>query len=271
MLKETVVNTIMDLGESPSGRNLNVLIVEDHEIVREGLHRLVSRTLGPQLAAVVVHYASSLVEAIEIIRVAPDPLDLIFLDLELEDAHAQDCIACIRDAWVGLPVVVVTANDDWGLAVNLMDAGVLGVIPKKNNVEIIANAIRVIAAGGRYFPDEVLRFRSSPQCLVGGVLDRGGGDESSCRIMGGQSVQGGGDTARDLLTVDHELMNRLSPRQRDVFALMAEGFSNKEIAKMLGLSVGTAKNYVSSILRILGATRRGAAIKIAMMIQARSQ
>ena len=68
-----------------------------------------------------------------------------------------------------------------------------------------------------------------------------------------------------------ELMSRLSPRQQAVLALIAEGRSNKEIAKLLSLSVGTAKNYVSSILRLLGVTRRGEAIRLATKLLAAKQ
>lgn len=267
MTNDSLTSSVTNLGDSPWGKNLSILIVEDHEIVREGLHRLVTRALAPQMAAIVVHYAASLREANEIIRDAHEPLDLILLDLELEDAHAEDCIACIRDEWGGLPVAIVSANDDWAVLGKLVEYDVLGVIPKKSNVDIIASAIRLIAAGGRYFPEGIMRLHHESQ----------GGESGSSGVLNNiRGVPASPDIEQSnkqvaALTIDHELISRLSPRQQAVLALMAEGLSNKEIAKLLGLSVGTAKNYVSSILRVLGVTRRSAAIRIATTLQFRQQ
>lgn len=257
------VDPVTDLGGAPWGRNLTILIAEDHEIVREGLHRLIVRALGSRASSIVVQYASTLSEAKEFVSACAEQPDLIFLDLELEDCEAKDCMACIRREWFGLPVVIVTASEDWRQASSFLNFGVLGVISKRSSVEIITDAIRLIASGGRYFPDEVLRIGMSHVASEKNEHDHA--DSPVVAVsMGGRSLLGPVDPQQ-------ELMNRLSPRQQAVLALIAEGRSNKEIAKHLSLSVGTAKNYVSSILRLLGVTRRGEAIRLATKLLAAKQ
>lgn len=207
-----------------------------------------------------VLYASTLSEAKEIVSSCSAQPDLIFLDLELEDCVAGDCLVCVREEWLGLPVVIVTASEDWQMASSFLGCGVLGVISKRSSVEIITDAIRLIASGGRFFPDEVLklgRVHISSPVVANSRLEH-------AEILAPATAR----APSGALDERQELMERLSPRLQAVLALMAEGRSNKQIAKELSLSVGTAKNYVSSILRLLGVTRRGEAIRLATKLLA---
>lgn len=124
--------------------------------MRDGLQRLIVRELRPTFSSLTVMHAATLVEARSIVKAHGDSLDLILLDLELEDASAADCLNYLQHELRGIPVAVVSACEDWALATKLLNLGVLGFIPKKSNVSILTNAIRLILAGGRYFPDEVL-------------------------------------------------------------------------------------------------------------------
>lgn len=248
-LNANEMNEVTDLCDLPWGKSLSMLIVEDHEFVRDGLHRLVARVLGKTLSSITVNFASSLEGAAQIVRSSEVGLDLILLDLELEDATAIDCVALIKNEWGGQPVVVVSACDDWALVAELMTLGILGFIPKRSNVDVISSAIRLIAAGGRYFPEEVILLRPSE------------GDERGTEASREKSTW-----RTEIGSISEDLMKRFSPRQQAVFSLMVEGMSNKEIARMLSLSVGTTKNYVSAILRVLGVTTRSAAIRMAMTL-----
>lgn len=240
-------NQVTDLCDLPWGKCLSMLIVEDHEFVREGLHRLITKVLGEKLSSITVSFASTLEEAALVVRSSEVGLDLILLDLELEDASAADCVAFIKSEWIGQPVVVVSACDDWALVSELMGLGILGFIPKRCNVDVISSAIRLITAGGRYFPEEALSL---------GVADGVSSDTGESKTKPMRRFETG--------SINPELLKRFSPRQQAVLSLMVEGMSNKEIARMLSLSVGTTKNYVSVILRILGASTRSNAIRIAM-------
>jgi DNA-binding NarL/FixJ family response regulator len=232
--------SVTELGDTPSGGSFTILIAEDHEIVRDGLQKLVVRVLGPTLSSLTILHAKSLLEARSIIEKKSASLDLILLDLELEDASAEDCIHCLMHEWDGLPIAVVSANENWELARALVNTGLLGFIPKSCSVEILTNAIRLIVAGGRYFPDEVLLAINNSNTMSGGVTP------ATMNIYAGISNLG---LPRDILA-------RLTPRQLTVLNLVIDGLANKEIAKRLSLSVGTTKNYVASIMRVLGVTGR---------------
>jgi DNA-binding NarL/FixJ family response regulator len=232
--------SVTELGDSPNGGCFTILIAEDHEIVRDGLQKLVVRVLGPTLSSLTILHAKSLLEARSIIEKKAACLDLILLDLELEDASAEDCMHCLKHEWDGLPIAVVSANENWELARALVNTGLLGFIPKSCIVEILTNAIRLIVAGGRYFPDEVLLAINNSN------VASGGSNPATINIYEGINNLG----------LPRALLTRLTPRQLTVLNLMIDGFANKEIAKRLSLSVGTTKNYVASIMRVLGVTGR---------------
>jgi len=232
--------SVTELGDSPSGGSFTILIAEDHEIVRDGLQKLVVRVLGPTLSSLTILHAKSLLEARSIIEKNAACLDLILLDLELEDASAEDCMHCLKHEWDGLPIAVVSANENWELARALVSTGLLGFIPKSCSVEILTNAIRLIVAGGRYFPDEVL--------LAINISDAAPRSTHSSTMSMHDGI--------DNLGLPRDILTRLTPRQLTVLNLMIDGLANKEIAKRLFLSVGTTKNYVASIMRVLGVTGR---------------
>lgn len=213
-----------------------VLIVEDHQIVRDGMRKIVVDVLTG--VSVEILEASTLAEARQILAERKADLDLVLLDINLPDAVGVDEIECLKSEWAGLPVVVVSACEDWGLAVDFLRAGALGFISKSCNVSVMVNALRLIFAGGRYFPPQVFH-----------LLAEGGGR---------QSVDRGGEALPERQGLVH--LVDLSPRQREVLALMLAGRSNKEIARELSMSVGTAKNHVAVVLRAYNATSRAKAV-----------
>lgn len=219
-----------------------VLIVEDHALVRGGMRNV----MHDVLPGVVVECleAATCNEARRIIGRRREDLDLILLDINLPDSDSAEVMACLRNEWRALPVVVVSACEDWSLAVEFMKAGVLGFIPKSSNIDMLVSALRLVFAGGRYFPPEVL-----------GLLASG--------------YAGAGETEPDAETGEHSLDKitgaaDLSPRQKEVLKLMLQGYANKEIARQLGVSVGTVKNYVSAILRSYGTNSRAKAVLAAL-------
>lgn len=220
-----------------------VLIVEDHQIVRDGMRKVV----GDVLAGVSVETleAATLAEARRIIGARSGELDLVLLDINLPDAGGADEVECLKAEWAALPVVVVSACEDWGLAADFLRAGALGFIPKSSNVSVMINALRLIFAGGRYFPPQVFD-----------LLTEG-------RVDGTPAVRDG-DSEAPLKNQSPVHMVDLSPRQREVLTLMLQGRSNKEIARELGVSVGTAKNYVAVVLRAYNASSRAKAMMAAL-------
>lgn len=233
---------------APGWEAMTVLIVEDHEIVREGMRRIIGDILAKQCRVIEIFEVSNLAEAKSVLATAKDKLDLVVLDLDLPDAHGADAVNGLRENWGGIPVVVVSANEDWPLAANLMTRGVLGFIPKKSSVEIMVNALRLILAGGRYFPEEVFRLMKSEP-----------GEDVEFEEQMPPTVPEGSESALG------KCLSSLPPRHKEVLSLMLEGRSNKEIARQLGLSLGTTKNYVASVMRFLGVTSRLKAMRAVVL------
>lgn len=130
-----------------------VLIVEDHQIVRDGMRKIISDVLAG--VGVETLEAGTLAEARRIIGERKGELDLVLLDIKLPDAGGAEEVECLKAEWTALPVVVVSACEDWGLAADFLRAGALGFISKSSNVSVMINALRLIFAGGRYFPPQV--------------------------------------------------------------------------------------------------------------------
>lgn len=223
------------------GGNRVILVIEDHQLIREGMRKIIGDVLTG--ANIEVLEASTLAEARRIVRERKDALDLILLDINLPDACGADEVECIRNEWAAQPVVVVSASEDWALAAEFMRAGALGFIPKSCNVDLMVNALRLIFTGGRYFPPQVFDAMSD-----GYVPPVATAIESEIESQSKNPTQ----------------IADLSPRQKEVLALMLEGRSNKEIARDLGVSVGTAKNYVAVVLRAYNASSRSKAMLAAM-------
>lgn len=224
-----------------------VLIVDDHQVVRDGM-RLVIRDV---LSGMSVDFleASTFAEARQVIDGRKGGVDLVLLDISLPDACGADELECLRSEWAGLPVVVVSASEEWGLAADFLRAGALGFISKSSSVAVMVNALRLIFAGGRYFPSQVLGLLDSKK--GGQTLPVSHEREVSEDKIDVALAEAQASAETQLNATD------LSPRQKEVLELILKGCSNKEIARELGVSVGTTKNYVAAVLRAFNATSRG--------------
>lgn len=226
----------------PPRRVATVLLVIEQEILCEGLRKLVQEALGAAAERVDIVPAASLADAVRLAQAARQ-VELIVVDLDLPEIGPEACIACIQRDWSGLPVAVVSAGADGALGVRLMELGVRGYLQKRSSLSIMLNALRLMLAGGRYFSEEIL--------MAVGAYARGCSDD--------RRVGAGGDSGHNW-----KALSRLSTRQREVLSLMVEGRTNRQIASDLGLSVGTAKNHVAVIMRILGVSRRVNVIRAVM-------
>ena len=145
--------------------------------------------------------------------------DLILCDLAMPDLPPLDGVRRVMAAAPGTPVIIVTGQDDDALLLALFGLGVAGFIPKTSDGKLFEAAVRLVVAGGRYLPPRLL-------ALVG-------------------------DRAAPPVDVP-----ALTERQREVLRLMAQGSSNKEIARSLDLSPATIKAHVAAVLDALGVSNR---------------
>jgi NarL family two-component system response regulator LiaR len=172
----------------------------------------------------VVGEAANGAEAVELVPLAKP--DVVLMDLLMPVMNGAEATALIKEAYPLVEVIALTSYADGELVERTLQAGAIGFLLKDARSEALVRAIRD-ARDGR------------------GTIDAG--------AMQSVMHQRQDEVGRDL-----------TPREREVLALLAAGMSNNDIARRLVLSVGTVRLHVSNILAKLGAPNRTTAAVIAM-------
>ena len=201
---------------------LRVMLVDDHESVRDGLKAMLQATHD----VIVTAEASSVREAIdEADRSRPD---VVVMDVRLTDGSGIEATREIRARYPNTRVLMLTSfADDEALFSSIM-AGASGYVLKQVKSNELLRAIRAVGAG-----DSLL-----DPAVTSSVLDR---------------LRKGKHLMKD------EKLARLSPQEERILSLVADGRTNREIGEELNLAEKTVKNYVSSILSKLEVARRAEA------------
>ena len=199
-------------------------------LFREGARQLLS-----QLDEIVeVIEAGNLEDALALTD-NPGDIDLILLDLTMpgmgRGGEQFDGLQAIREHVPDVPVVILTASESRNDVQRALDGGAMGYIPKSASADVILQALKLVLAGEIYLPPSL-------------VYASAGMAEPKTAWGGAATVEGAGS------------LPPITRRQRDVLALLGQGKSNKVIADELGISEGTVKIHVGSILKALGATNR---------------
>ena len=202
---------------------MNVLLVDDHPLFRDAL-KTVLRRLDCEVN---VQEASTVSGALSILSTS-SRFDLILYDWFLPDGGEIMGLLAICQLKPRVPIVVISANEEFDAIDAAVSAGVRGYIPKSSDGEVIEQALRMVLQGEKYFP-----FGISDQTGV---------------------------TAFEVQTTPQDLGRQLTARQVQVLALMAEGYANKRIANLLGIAEPTVRVHVSSILSELQVGNRTEAV-----------
>jgi len=210
-----------DQHEAPA-RPLRLLVVDDHEVVRQGLVALLDRREGFEVVA----EAGTVAEAVE--RAQRYEPDIVVMDVRLPDGSGIEACREIRAERPQTRVVMLTSYPDEEAVLSAIVAGASGYLLKQIRARDLVAALETVGRGGSLLDPAVTEK----------VLDR-------VRRM----ATGG---------VTDELA-QLTVQERKILALVAEGKTNKEIAADVFLSDKTVKNYVSSILSKLNLERRAQA------------
>jgi DNA-binding NarL/FixJ family response regulator len=202
-----------------------VVLVDDHGLFRSG----VRAELGRQVE--VVGEADDVQPAIDLIgSVQPD---VVLLDVHLPGGGGQAVIQAIKPLFPSVRFLALSASDAPEDVIAVIRAGARGYVTKTISTLELADAIRRIAAG-----DAVFSHR-----LAGFVLDAFAASPGS---SGSSDVKPSFDPELDQLT----------SREREVLRLIAQGYTYKEIARELYISVKTVESHVSSVLRKLQLSSR---------------
>lgn len=201
---------------------IRILLVDDHEVVREGLRALLSRREGYQI----VGQAGSVAEAIaEADRTHPD---IVVMDVRLPDGSGIEACREIRERMPETNVIILTSYADDDAVFASILAGASGYVLKQTRGRALADAIEAVARGESLLDPAVT-----------------------------QKVMERLRTAKERRAADP--LDALNEQEHKIIELIAEGKTNKEIAAEVFLSDKTVKNYVSSILTKLNLRRRSEA------------
>jgi DNA-binding NarL/FixJ family response regulator len=205
-----------------SQRPLRLLVVDDHEVVRQGLVSLLDRRDGFEVVA----QAGSVAESISMAaRFEPD---VVIMDVRLPDGSGIEACREIRAARPETRVVMLTSYPDEEAVLSAIIAGASGYLLKQIRGRELVSALEAVGRGESLLDSAVTEK----------VLER------VRRVASG--------TATDELA-------ELTSQERKILLLVADGKTNKEIAAEVFLSDKTVKNYVSSILSKLNLQRRAQA------------
>ncbi|MEM7342819.1 MAG: response regulator transcription factor [Chloroflexota bacterium] len=195
---------------------VRVLIVDDHEIVREGLETL----LGEEPTIDVVGQAANGAEAIRLVETHQP--DVVLMDLMMPDMDGIEATRQIRDSGATCQIVVLTSFADDQQVRAALEAGAIGYLMKDVLKPDLLRAIHTAAGGKPTLHPEAQQYLINQMTAPAS-------------------------------TPHHQTLTR---REQDVLQLIAQGQSNKEIALSLHLTEGTVKGYVSAILAKLNVADR---------------
>ena len=225
--------------------SIRVLLVDDQEIVRQGLATILKYAPGIE----VVGQAADGMEAVEqALSLQPD---VVLMDLKMPRLGG---IPAIRRIYAELPdtqVIILTTYDTDDLIFEGIKVGAKGYLLKDASSETLVEAVRGVTRGESQLDPIVARkVLGEFQRLASHALPRGFATRPG---HGGQS--GGGED---------RIIEPLTPREEEVLLLLAEGLSNKDIGAHLHLTEGTVKNYVSTVINKLQANDRTHAVVTAL-------
>ncbi len=192
---------------------VRILLADDHTILREGIKVLLNRERDMEIVA----EAEDGAQALEKVRTAKP--DVVVMDISMPKIGGLEVTREITETFPDVKVVILTMHDNEEYLVQALKSGAKGYVLKEAAATDLAEAIRAVVRGDAYLYPAVARK------LVDDYVNR----------------------VRTIKTASESL----TPREREVLKLVAEGHTNKEIADYLGISVKTVENHRANLMRKL--------------------
>ena len=206
--------------------SINVLLVDDQTLVREGLSSLLSLSDN----VTVVAQASSGKKALE--KNVQHSIDVILMDIRMPDMDGIEAVETLRSGGCQTPVLMLTTFDDHESIMRAIQAGAEGYLLKDVSLEMLVDAIAALSQGKTWLQPAI-----TERILTG--------------LKNNKSTES---------TDNKTLVEPLTDKEIAVLRLIAAGLSNHEIAESLFKSTGTVKNQVSSLMAKLGVRDRTRAV-----------
>ncbi|MEW9512645.1 response regulator [Streptomyces bacillaris] len=212
--------------DGSTGRPIRVFLLDDHEVVRRGVHDLLEDEPG----ITVIGEAATAEQAL--VRVPALRPDVAVLDVRLPDGDGVTVCRELRSTIPDLACLMLTSFDDEEALLDSIMAGAAGYVLKQIQGSDLVTAVRTVARGQS-------------------LLDASATTKLMARLRGGQAAE------------EPEMLPGLTDREREILDLIGEGLTNRQIGQRLYLAEKTVKNHISRLLAKLGVERRVQAAVIA--------
>ena len=209
--------------ENTAARTINLLLLDDHAMFRQGLARVLEKEPGIKIVA----QCSSSAQALEVL--GKSGATMVLLDVDLGPERALDFVTQAKKKGFEGQILVVTAGVSGPEAVQLVQAGVAGILHKQHSTEKLSDAIRQVAAGEVCLEQDYLTslFRS---------VDR----------------------------TKPQTQPKLTERDKTVLRFIFQGLTNKDISARLEISEGAVKASLRQLFDKLGVRTRAQLVKVAL-------
>ena len=210
---------------------IKVILVDDHEIIRDGIRALLKGAIGIEIAG----EAENGQEAIDILE--QEEVDLVLMDISMPVMDGIDATNYISQNYPAVKVIVLSMHDDESHIINMLKAGAVGYIFKNTGKIKLIEAIKTVSSGESFFAKE-----------------------ASQRIME-HFMQHKATEKRNGSVED---VKRLTEREKEVLRLIAEEYTNQEIADKLFLSPRTIDTHRRNLLQKLNVKNTAGLVKVAI-------
>lgn len=206
------------------GEMYKIVIADDHGLYRRGLRLALTAAIeGVEI------FEATCFDAVVGLLAEHKPISLAMLDLNMPGLFSQEVLSDVLAAYPDTRFAIVSGNDSRSEIITALSVGLHGYIVKSQPDEEVVLAVKEILSGRIYVPALLSRTSAS--------------HEQGLEIPHGNSTGAGA-------------LGKLTSRQKDVLRLMAEGYSNKEIARDLDIAEATTKIHAAAIMRVLGVRNR---------------
>jgi DNA-binding NarL/FixJ family response regulator len=208
---------------------LRILLADDHETVREGLKAILSAQADMEIVGEAADGRSAIAQAI---KLTPD---VVVMDVSMPNVNGLKATEGIHQSCPQVKVLTLTRHADDGYLQQLLRAGASGYVLKQSRASELLNAIRAVASGGKYLDPAV-----------------------AGRVIGDYN-------RRTVFPESTSKRQDLSAREEEILRLVAWGYSNKEIAAQLDLSVKTVETHKTNATHKLGLHSRIDVVRFALL------
>jgi len=206
---------------------MRIILIDDHALFRIGVSELLQRRGLEVIAAV-----GDCEEGMQLVR--DESPDVVLLDMRMPQMSGLDVLRQLRSEEVSMPLVMLTTSRDEKDVINSLQLGAQGYLLKDMEPDELISALQEIVTGNTVVAKELTAVLA--------------------RAVKGETEQ----------PTKHSVLDALTPREHEILCHLAEGQSNKVIARNLGISDGTVKLHVKAILRKLSVHSRVEAAVIAV-------